>query len=315
MLKVYNVVECIVPIYSSTEGLIEYCFEAVAFRGKQTLSVQAYGTTPVGCIPLFDPSTTTKRLSTEILQENGQAKFHGYEHTLDYKSKRSLKTQGTMFSTTNFKQYKKGEEEVVVPKGGLDNWSKFGYTLGVMVANLVRCAKYGDDLLMPPLHLQFKVITDTKEKTRKTRQHSQKGKRRREDSRTEGVNEMKDELNKLQSALEEEKQCMGELSDKLNLAQINLEYHKLIEADFKQEIERRSSEKEKAILQYNNLNTAKDEEIGKLESCITSLTMQLKEMIEKKSKRPKSTREIAKKCQSGPDVTWVEEWGALILAV
>ena len=317
LLKVHNVVECIVPMYSSTEGLIEYRFEAVAFRGKQTLSVQAYGTTPVGCIPLFDPATTTKRLSTEILQENGQVKFHGYEHTLDYKSKRSLKTQGTMFSTTNFKQYKKGKEDTVVPKGGMDNWSRFGYTLvGVMAVNLVRCAKYGDDFLMPPSHLQIEVISDTKEKTRKTRQHSQRGKKRREDSCTGCENRVQDDLNKLQHALEEEKRRTSDLTDELNLARINEEYHKLIEADFKQEIEKLSSEKANADLEYNKLNDAKDEKIRELEMHIAFLTTQLNEISEKKkSKRRKSTHNIAKDGQSGPEVLWLEEWGSSILAV
>lgn len=94
LLTVHNVVECIVPLHSSTEGLVEYRFEAVAFRGKQTLSVQVYGSTPVGYIPLFDPATTTKRLSTEILQEDGRVKCHEYEHTLNYKSKLTLKTRG-----------------------------------------------------------------------------------------------------------------------------------------------------------------------------------------------------------------------------
>ena len=123
-------------------------------------------------------------------------------------------------------------------------------------------------------------------------------------------------MNKLQHALEEEKRRTSDLTDELNLARINEEYHKLIEADFKQEIEKLSSEKANADLEYNKLNDAKDEKIRELEMHIAFLTTQLNEISEKKkSKRRKSTHNIAKDGQSGPEVLWLEEWGSSILAV
>ena len=76
LLTLHNVVECIVPIYSSSEGLVEYRCEALAFRGKHTISVQAYGKTAKGDVPLYDPESTTKRLSIEMLGEDGKVRLH-----------------------------------------------------------------------------------------------------------------------------------------------------------------------------------------------------------------------------------------------
>lgn len=315
LLTVHNVVQCIVPMYSSTEGLVEYRFEAVAFRGKQTLSVQAYGCTPVGSIPLFDPNTTTKRLSTEILQDNGQVKYHGYEHTLEYKSKRSLKTQGTMLSTTNFKQYKNGEGEVRVPEGGMDNWTKYGYTLvGIMAVNLVRCAKYAGKYLMPPSRLQFDVLSDTKEKP-KTREDSQKGRKRRRESCTEREIEIRDELEKLQYALSEEKQRTAKLSEELNVAETTLEFHKLIGEVNRTQIESLTNTNEAVARDHSALKVLKDEEICELQSRVASLTSQLqKARKRKKTKRQKSHSETAR-TEIRDGVSWVPELDTFVISV
>jgi hypothetical protein len=316
LLTVHNVVECIVPLHSSTEGLVEYRFEAVAFRGKQTLSVQAYGSTPVGHIPLFDPATTTKRLSTEILQEDGRVKCHEYEHTLNYKSKLSLKTRGTMFSTTNFKRYNREDEQVEVPNGGMDNWSRFGYTLvGVMAVNLVRCAKYAGRYLMAPEHLQFEVISDTREKTRKSREHSRKGLKRTAETCMKRENELTEELNKLQSTLQEEKKRVVDLSSELTTANIMLEYHQLMEGDYKCQLESLTKSNEAMVRDYDALKAARAEEVSELESRIISLTTQLQKKRERKrSKRHKSLPEQVSG-QIGPDIMWVQELGASIIAV
>ena len=317
LLTVHNVVECIVPLYSSTEGLVEYRFEAVAFRGKQTLSVQAYGSTPVGYIPLFDPATTTKRLSTEILQEDGQVKCHEYEHTLNYKSKLTLKTRGTMFSTTNFKRYNRGHEQVEVPNGGrMDNWSRFGYTLvGVMAVNLVRCAKYAGRYLMAPEHLQFEVISDTREKTRKSREHSRKGLKRTAAICTERENELTEELKKLQSTLQEERNRTADLASELNTAKIMLEYHQLMESDYKCQLESLSKNNEAMVRDYDALKAARAEEVQELESRIISMTTQLqKKRKRKRTKRPKPLPEQVSG-QIGSEVMWVQEWGASIISV
>lgn len=316
LLTVHNVVECFVPLYSSTEGLVEYRFEAVAFRGKQTLSVQAYGSTPVGDIPLFDPATTTKRLSTEILQDDGQVKCHEYEHTLNYKSKLSVKTRGTMFSITNFKRYNKRDEDPTVPEGKMDNWSRFGYTLvGVMAVNLVRCARYGDRYLMSPKHLEFDVISDTKEKTRKSRELCRKGQKRSAETDGEHENDLTEVLGELQSVLQEEKKRTSELSNELNTANLTLEYYQLKEVENERQLERLTKTNEGIVRDYDALKAATDEKVRELESRIVSLTTQLEKKRKlKKRKRAKTLPEhVSDPFESG--LSWVQELGASVIAV
>lgn len=316
LLTIHNVVECIVPIYSSREGLVEYRFEAVAFRGKQTMSVQAYGTTPVGRIPLFDPDATTKRLSIEILKEDGQVKCHEYEHPLQYNSKRYLKTQGTMFSVTNFKQYKKEENDVGAPEEGTTNWSKFGYTLvGAMAVNLIRCAKYADNYLMSPAHLQLDYVSDTREQKRKTNVRVRKRKTREAERWIGRENEMKEELKQLNFALNHERQRATDLSDELGLAQIQLEYHKLVEEEDKQRIEGLTKTNEAIARDFSDLKAVKDEEIRVLELRVASLISQLKgDRMRKKWKRRKSSSGKEPSADGTIDA-WLEEWDTSLIII
>ena len=162
LLTLHNIVECIVPIYSCSGGLVEYRCEALAFHGKHTISVQAYGKTPMGDVSLYDPESTTKRLSLEMLGEDGKVRLHQYKHQLEYNRKRYFQTQGTMLSITNFKQYKIPAPESVKPIKERTNWHKYGYTLvGALAANFTQ-AHYAGRPLLPPERLQFGVVLDTR---------------------------------------------------------------------------------------------------------------------------------------------------------
>ena len=221
-----------------------------------------------------------------------------------------------MFSTTNFKRYNRGEEQVEVPKGGMDNWARFGYTLvGVMAVNLVRCAKYASRYLMAPEHLQFKVISDTREKTRKSREHSRKGLKRTAETCTKRESELMEELNGLQSTLQLEQNRTADLASELNTAKIMLEYHQLMESDYKCQLESLTKSKEAMVRDYYALKAARDEEVRELESRIVSLTTQLEKKRERKrSKRLKPLPEQVS-CQTGSEIMWVQDCGASIIAV
>lgn len=198
----------------------------------------------------------------------------------------------------------------------MDNWARFGYTLvGVMAVNLVRCAKYAGRYLMAPEHLQFEVISDTREKTRKSREHSRKGIKRTAETCTTRENELMEELNELQGTLQEERNRTTDLASELNTAKIMLEYHQLMESDYKCQLESLTKSNEAMVRDYDALKAARDEEVRELESRIVSLTTQLEKKRErKKSKRPKPLPEQVS-CQTGSEITWVQDWGASIIAV
>lgn len=313
LLTLHNVVECIVPIFSQSEGLVEYRCEALAFRGKHTISVQAYGKTQMGDIPLYDPESTTKRLSVEMLGEDGKVRLHQYKHQLEYNRKRYFQTQGTMLSITNFKQYKAPAPEDVKPLQERTNWDKYGYTLvGALAANFTR-AHYAGRPLLPPERLQFGVVSDTREQ--KTR-----GEKRRPDA------EAKEEVVRLRDALEKERERTSELSKQLSMADLRLELNELCNQEDRRRLEELTKMNEEALQQYSALEAAKNEQIRRLEERLDACNGKLRQR--KKVKRlkpglPKKHSHVKNPVNThpqndgpvGPVMSWLPECGASVLAV
>ena len=312
LLTLHNVVECIVPIYSSSEGLVEYRCEALAFRGKHTISVQAYGKTPMGDVPLYDPESTTKRLSIEMLGEDGKVRLHQYKHQLEYNRKRYFQTQGTMLSITNFKQYKIPAPEGVKPIKERTNWDKYGYTLvGALAANFTR-AHYAGRPLLPPERLQFGVVSDTREQ------------KARSDKRKLDA-ETKEEIVRLRQALEKERERTSELSMELRMADLRFELNDMCNQEERRRIEELEKMNEKILEDYSALENAKNEQIRNLEASLDACNMKLKKRkrVKRLKVRPTKKHFNAKKPdvvkvhrqQEGPVLSWLPEYDAAVLAV
>ena len=315
LLTLYNVVECIVPIYSSSGGLVEYRFEALAFRGKSTISVQAYGKTPMGEIALFDPEATTKRLSIEMLTDDGKVKLHQYRHQLEYNQKRYFQTQGTMLSITNFKQYKSTSSgDATKPMQERTNWDEYGYTLvGAMAANLPRCAQYAGQPLVPPERLQFGVVSDTREQDEKRAREHKKRKRETE-SQSVREAEIAGEMERLRCALEEERQRTSRLSSDLTVANAMLELNEMSSQKDKKKIEQLTGMKEAVEQQCSALKTAKDDQIKDLEARLDSCLAELQEAKKRKKHKRKNGGQ-GKTHLHELGVSWLPECGVSVLAV
>ena len=302
LLTIHNTVECVVPLLTTTEGLTEYRFEALAFRGKLTISVQAYGTTSIGRIPLFDPEATTKRLCLEMLDEDGRVKLHEYQHQLEYNQKRYMKTQGTMISITNFKRYKAPEKQDVVPIEMRTNWDEYGYTLvGALAANLILSARYGVRWLLSPFQFLFGIVCNTREQE----DRAEKRLRKREDQKRKHDSlepnwqrlqkEMEDELERLKGALETERHQTTQLSDQLNLAQLQLEYYEVVGQQDKRQIEQLTKTNEAILRDFKALKVAKEEQIQELETHVATLTRQLHDAQQQQQQQQRRHRRRTKK--------------------
>ena len=184
-----------------------------------------------------------------------------------------------------------------------------------MAVNLVRCARYGDRYLMSPKHLEFDVISDTKEKTRKSRELCRKGQKRSAETDGEHENDLTEVLGELQSVLQEEKKRTSELSNELNTANLTLEYYQLKEVENERQLERLTKTNEGIVRDYDALKAATDEKVRELESRIVSLTTQLEKKRKlKKRKRAKTLPEhVSDPFESG--LSWVQELGASVIAV
>jgi len=88
-----------------------------------------------------------------------------------------------------------------------------------------------------------------------------------------------------------------------------------MEGDYKCQLESLTKSNEAMVRDYDALKAARAEEVSELESRIISLTTQLQKKRERKrSKRHKSLPEQVSG-QIGPDIMWVQELGASIIAV
>lgn len=313
LLTLYNVVECIVPIFSQSGGATEYRFKALVFRGKLTISVQAHADTAIGEVSLFDPESTTKRLSLEMLGDDGEVRLHRYVHQLKYNGKRYLQTQGTLLSMTNFKQYKSSELKNETPIEGRTNWDKYGYTLvGAMAANWVRCAQYAGRPLLSPECLRFGVVSDTREQTEKPTRPREHGKRKREaESRLICEEEARKKISRLQSALEEERRRTCELSDELNNVNLRMQLHEWSSEEDKKEIEELRRMNQTTREQYLALEADKDAKIKQLENCLNAC----KAKLAATKRRKRVVREEKSPVANEPVLMWLPEYEASVLTV
>lgn len=92
-----------------------------------------------------------------------------------------------------------------------------------------------------------------------------------------------EELNELQGTLQEERNRTTDLASELNTAKIMLEYHQLMESDYKCQLESLTKSNEAMVRDYDALKAARDEEVRELESRIVSLTTQLEKKRERKN--------------------------------
>ena len=310
-LIIHNVVQCILPI-CSREGLKEYRFEAVVVRCKLTISVQAYGKTQTGDVPLFDPESTTKRLSVEMLGEDGKRRLHQYRHQLEYNQQRYVQTNGPLLTVANFKQYPSKGTINEKPIHERTNWDTYGYTMiGSLAANFVRCAYYRDQPLVSPEHLRFGIVSDTRTQREKLAKPQNDKKRKLHGTcETMEETEMKLEMERLQNALEEEHQRSSKLSDDLVMANLTLQLNEWSNKEDKKQIEKLVKKNEQATREYLALRDATNEKIDELQTRLESCQAELHE-----AKRAKNDADSSPDHSSYDFCFSLSPWTSTLVAV